>query len=769
MPLSAQFTLRQGESATLYVPDGEKSVVNTAAEMLQSDFSKVFSSSLDMGSENADIVVGTLGADDTPWLNAADIAKIKSKKQAFLIRVLPANRLAVVGSDAHGTAYGLLEVSRLIGVSPWEWWADATPSPLDSFKLPADYCDVQYPSVEYRGIFINDEDWGLMPWSSRNYELTEVNGRIGPKTNARIFELLLRLRANYYWPAMHECTEPFFLTPGNREMAAKYGIYIGGSHCEPMASSTAVEWGRRGKGDYDYVNNRSGVIDFWEDRLKDVANQEIVYTLGMRGVHDGQMNGAKTVDEQRNVLSQAIADQRALLAKYVNPDVEAVPQVFIPYKEVLDVYRSGLQVPDDVCLMWCDDNYGYIRQFPTEAERSRKGGNGVYYHASYWGRPHDYLWLGTFSPYLMHQQMKQAYDNGIQRMWILNVGDIKPIEYQTELFLDMAWNINKVANEGVTAHMTQFLQRELGDNLGSALAPIMQEHYRLAYIRKPEFMGNTRTEEWHTKYYDHVRDLPWSQQFIETRLHDYAAISDTVQQLAAKVDDSRKDTYFQLVQYPVQAAAQMNVKTLNAQLARHGLADWKQSEAAYDSIVALTSTYNEGYRNNGKWRGIMDHQPRKQPVFEPLGPDTVTLVKLENIIPLRQWNAIECTAGNPITCEGLGYEGKAAAIAKGSALQFDFENCPTDSIAIELAMLPNHPLTADGALRVEVSVDGIESSVLQYNTHGRSEQWKDNVLRNQAIAKTTLHVSCKGKHSISIKAIDDGIVLDQVKIFKSGQ
>ena len=195
-------------------------------------------------------------------------------------------------------------------------------------------------------------------------------GVIGPKTNEKIFQLLLRLRANYYWPAMHEVTEPFFLTPGNREMAARYGIYIGGSHCEPMASSTAVEWGRRGKGDYDYVNNSDCVLKFWEDRVRDIAGQEIVYTLGMRGVHDGAMNGAKTVDEQKAVLSRAIADQRALIARYVDADVTKVPQVFIPYKEVLDVYRAGLDVPDDVTLMWCDDNYGYIRHFPTPIEQA---------------------------------------------------------------------------------------------------------------------------------------------------------------------------------------------------------------------------------------------------------------------------------------------------------------------------------------------------------------------------------------------------------------
>ena len=191
-----------------------------------------------------------------------------------------------------------------------------------------------------------------MPWSSLTHEPWYKPGRIGPRTHERIFELLLRLRANTYWPAMHECTEPFFMTQGNREVARKYGIYIGSSHCEPMACSTPVEWKRRGKGDYDYVHNSKEVLHFWEQRVKETAGQEIFYTIGMRGVHDGQMQGAKTVEEQKKVTEHVLKDQRELLRKYVNPDITAVPQVFIPYKEVLDIYHAGLQVPEDVTLMW---------------------------------------------------------------------------------------------------------------------------------------------------------------------------------------------------------------------------------------------------------------------------------------------------------------------------------------------------------------------------------------------------------------------------------
>ena len=367
---------------------------------------------------------------------------------------------------------------------------------------------------------------------------------------------------------------PFFLTKGNREAAKKYGLIMGASHCEQMACNTAGEWKIRGKGAYDYVNNSPADYQIWEDRVKEVAGQDLLYTLGMRGVHDGKMQGAKTVEEQKAVLDRVFVDQRGLLEKYVNKDVTQVPQVFIPYKEVLDIYHAGLQVPEDVTLMWCDDNYGYIRHFPTAEERARKGGNGVYYHVSYWGRPHDHLWLSTMSPSLIYQQMKQANDQGIQKMWILNVGDIKPAEYQIELFMDMAWNLDKVSSEGVTAHLKHWLERELGASCAKTILSVMQEHYRLAHIRKPEFMGNTREEE-KNPVYRVVKDLPWSEREINERLNAYSELSETVEKAASKVPAGRQSAYFELVKYPVQAATQMNRKLLYAQLARHDKEDWE--------------------------------------------------------------------------------------------------------------------------------------------------------------------------------------------------
>jgi len=757
----AQFSLRSDQPIKLACDNAEEKVVQTALKLFIRDYQSVFSASAAVDARQGNIIVGTVGK--SPLLKAvsADVSALAGKKQAFLLQVLPDGKLLVAGSDSHGTAYGIMELSRLIGVSPWEWWADVTPEKKTSFVLSAEYQTLQSPSVEYRGIFINDEDWGLMPWSSQTYESSDIKGHIGPKTNARIFELLLRLRANTYWPAMHECTLPFFLTEGNRKVAEEYGIFIGSSHCEPMVCSAAGEWRRRGQGDYDYVNNSASVYKFWEDRVKEVAQQGNIYTLGMRGVHDGQMQGAKTVAEQKAVLERVLKDQRGLLQKYVNKDVTAIPQAFIPYKEVLDIYNAGLQVPDDVTLIWCDDNYGYIRHFPTAEERARKGGNGIYYHVSYWGRPHDYLWLGTLSPYLLHQQMKLAYDRGIQKMWVLNVGDIKPAEYQIELFLDMAWNIDEVNEIGVTAHLKSWLEREFGSNRAEELLPAMEAHYQLSYIRKPEFMGNTREEERDPKY-KVIKDLPWSEQAISERLRSYTVLSDVVERMESNIPADRQDAYFQLVKYPVQAAAQMNRKILTAQLARHSKADWKQSDAAFDSIASLTQQYNS--LQNGKWNRMMDFQPRKLSVFKRVEHTAATEPMVTDRKMLCKWNAMECTYGKPVPYEGLGYERKAAGIRKGSSLTFAFDDYGKDSVEVEIRLLPSHPLD-EKQLRFAISVDEAVPQTVSYETKGRSEEWKENVLRNQAIRKVTLPINKQASHKLVITALDEGVVLDQVILY----
>lgn len=785
------FTLKHHGEYHFSVDKGEEKVVHIATELLQRDAKAVLDIKLTNNAQNPHVIIGTIGQSSLLDKYLHEVASIHGKHEAFILKVLDDGRLVIAGSDKRGTAYGILELSRLLGVSPWEWWADATPEERETFHLPVGYTLMQEPTIPYRGIFLNDEDWGLLPWSNTGPNLPQGEGvntstiddknmlfpsegqgggairPIGPKTYRRIFELMLRLRANTLWPAMHECTLPFFLTEGNRQAAADYGIFIGSSHCEPMVCNAAGEWSRRGKGAYDYVNNSQTVYNFWETRVKEVAGQDNIYTLGMRGVHDGKMQGAKTVAEQKAVLERVLKDQRGLLQKYVNKDVSQVPQAFIPYKEVLDIYHAGLDVPEDVTLIWCDDNYGYIRHFPTAEERARKGGNGIYYHISYWGRPHDYLWLNTLHPAVAYQQMNEAYDRGIQKMWIVNVGDIKPGEYLLELLMDMAWNIESVRRIGWKEHERRFLSREFGKTIGDELDEVMKLYYQLNYRRRPEFLGNTRTEE-KDPAWKVVKDLPWSENQINNRLDIWKELSDKVERLSRLMLKEKQDAYFHLVKYRVQASAQMNEKLLKAQLARHGKADWTESDAAYDSIVSLTRIYNEGINNNGKWQNMMDYRPRKLPVFDKVKHDTLTTPMCRNRLVQYSWHPLYSVSGNPIPCEGLGYHGTAAFIPQGTSVTYESEGLGaegmSDSVDVVLAFVPRHPVN-DKSLRVALSIDGSEPQVVDYATKGRSEEWKENILWNRA--KRSVRVSIdpqKAYHTFTLTALDEGVILDELYI-----
>lgn len=763
----AEVIFRGGSQTAVALLDRQiDPVVETAFRILEHDFQAVFDASLKK-SAAAKIHIGTIGQlqDVQLKLRSDAMAYLKAHQEAFVMQVR-GNELYIIGSDKRGTAYGMMELSRLIGVSPWEWWADATIEKRKFVRLASGFYCAKHPSVKYRGIFLNDEDWGLTPWSYLTHEPSPVKGQIGPKTHARIFELLLRLRANSFWPAMHDCSVAFYLTPGNRDMADKYGILVGSSHCEPMVRNTNAEWKIAGKGTYDYVNNRQQVLQFWEERVRELAKSDNIYTLGIRGVHDSKMLGAHTLQEQKEALTHVLADQRAMISRLVNPDVRVVPQVFIPYKEVLDVYQMGLQVPDDVTLLWCDDNYGYIRHFPDEKERLRVGGNGIYYHISYWGRPHDYLWLASNHPAQLYTQMKTAYDKGAKDMWILNVGDIKPAEYLTELFLDMAWDIDGIENNtaGLDRHLRNWLAREFGERHAEDLLMVMQEYYRLAYIRKPEFMGNTRTEEQDPKH-KVVQDLPWTLTQIYERLADYCRISDRVKMMEKHIPTKKKDAWFQLIAYPVICAAEMNNKHLYAQLARHGREDYARSLAAHQHIADLTDSYNA--LGNGKWRHIMHAKPRNLAVFQPV--DTLIVAQeLPAVKPaVSIWNGVDYAtfSGEKPLAHGLGYARGAITLPKGTKVDYVFQVEKQDTISVELALAPNHPIEGK-ALRYAIAINDGEAQIVSFETEGRSEEWKENVLNNRATRRTRFTLERKGQTKVSVTALDEGVLLDQLMVYK---
>jgi len=679
------------------------------------------------------------------------VAALAKKIDGFSISII-GNQIVIVGANGRGAAYGLLEMSRKAGVNPWVWWGDVVPEKKQRLAIDGGFTTLQGASVEYRGIFINDEDWSLRPWSNN----------FSGDTYKKVFQLLMRLRANAIWPAMHEGTISFFKIPEAKAVADSCGIAVGSSHCEPLLRSNTGEWDVAKRGRYNYITNKTGVQKYWAERLAEVKGSKggNMLTIGMRGIHDGSMEGVKTMQEKFDGLQQVVNDQQELIRKYLG-DPSKQTQVFIPYKEVLDIYNMGLKVPDYVTLMWCDDNYGYLTRLPDASEQKRVGGGGIYYHLSYWGRPHDHLWLTTTQPGLVYKEMKEAYDHHVRKIWIANVHDPKVAGYDLELFLDMAWDINCVQADNLEQHYQAWLCRQFGEEVGKMLFPSMREFYHLCGERRPEFMGWTQVELDKTQYPRGLSPVTGSEFSTtafgnerERYLERYAAIASKVRDAASMVRPELSDAYFAAIEYPVLAAEAHARKLL------------RNSMAAYDEIKKLTDRYNHDLAN-GKWNGLMDMQPRNLPVFAAPSLKNIPKGDGKAIHPLDAEEAIARNAcdyqkasGKVMPVQMLGHSMNAVPMPKGETLEYDFTTRKDGDALLKVALIPTQP-NDKGDLRFSVSVDGAEPTVFSLKEPFRSERWKLNVLRGQAVRDLKLPMLKAGEHHLVIKALDPHVVIDQ--------
>ncbi|TRZ45056.1 glycosyl hydrolase 115 family protein [Robertkochia solimangrovi] len=598
---------------------------SVAAQLLSRDIEKVLGGSIRVSPSNRSygkgkqILIGGISSGLIRKFLDQDLPQnFTSQWESYYRKAVSDSLLIIGGTDARGTTYGVADLAAYTGVSPWYWWADVPVAPRNEIRIPSAEFFSESPGIKYRGIFINDEDWGLQPWAAKNFE-KEV-GDIGPKTYEKVFELLLRLKANTIWPAMHPVTRAFFHYPGNAEMAKAYGIVVGTSHAEPMLRNNVDEW-KKEFGKFDYVGNSERVYRYWEERVKETVSLDAIYTVGMRGVHDSGMEGVNSVAEAAGVLNKVIDDQRSLLSRYSDKAVTEMPQAFTIYKEVLSLYDHGLEIPEDITLVWTDDNYGYIRRLSNSKERMRSGGAGVYYHASYWGRPHDYLWLSTTHPSLIREEMMKAYSLEARNLWILNVGDIKPAEYNMQLFMDMAFNPEKfTAPEVLRKHGKKFYTEIFGA-AGNTIAELRKEYFDLAFERKPEFMGWSQTEPT-TKTKESDYQVSEFGDEIARRMVRYTHLGRKTDSIGRLLSRDLRDAYFQLVAYPVKGAMFMNQKQLHRNYAikysrqgRLSVQDHRDRSMAYhDSILKITTQYNNSI-SDGKWNYIMDYSPRNLPVY----------------------------------------------------------------------------------------------------------------------------------------------------------
>lgn len=614
------------QTAAILYDASDAAVVKRAAELFAADVEAVTGRRPQVTSATGEtgpaVIVGTVGGSALirrlSEAGKIDTAPLEGAWERYLIQTvanpLPGIRKALViaGSDRRGAAYGLFTLSELIGVSPWYWWADVPVKKHAALHVDAPPTYSQTPSVRYRGIFLNDEDWGLTPWASQTFE--PERGNIGPRTYAKVCELLLRLKANYLAPAMHPVSTSFNQIPENKLVADTFAIVMGSTHCEPLLLNTASEWDTKTMGPWNYDKNKEGINRVLTQRVRENSPYENVYTLALRGLHDGAMSTTLPMHEKVRMLQQALLDQRRILAENIDRPVETVPQAFTPYKEVLEIYSNGLELPDDITIVWPDDNYGYMKRLSGVREQRRTGRSGVYYHVSYLGVPHSYLWFSTTPPSLMYEELRKAYDTTADRLWLLNCGDLKGSEMQVSLFLDMAWDIGRFTADNVVTYPARWLAGIFGEAYYDRLEAMTREHLRLAFPRKPEYMG----WGYHWNRFDHNCEQLTDTDFSFTnydeaqrRLEAYRQLGARAEALLHEIGDEARPAFYQLVYYPLRGAELMNRMTLGGQrnrwYARQGRAATNavrdEVQRCYDSLQVITRGYNSLL--GGKWNHMM--------------------------------------------------------------------------------------------------------------------------------------------------------------------
>ena len=614
------------QTAAILYDASDAAVVKRAAELFAADVEAVTGRRPQVtsaaGETGPAVIVGTVGGSALirrlAEAGKIDTAPLEGAWERYLIQTvanpLPGIRKALViaGSDRRGAAYGLFTLSELIGVSPWYWWADVPVKKHAALHVDAPPTYSQTPSVRYRGIFLNDEDWGLTPWASQTFE--PERGNIGPRTYAKVCELLLRLKANYLAPAMHPVSTSFNQIPENKLVADTFAIVMGSTHCEPLLLNTASEWDTKTMGPWNYDKNKEGINRVLTQRVRENSPYENVYTLALRGLHDGAMSTTLPMHEKVRMLQQALLDQRQILAENIDRPVETVPQAFTPYKEVLEIYSNGLELPDDITIVWPDDNYGYMKRLSGVREQRRTGRSGVYYHVSYLGVPHSYLWFSTTPPSLMYEELRKAYDTTADRLWLVNCGDLKGSEMQVSLFLDMAWDIGRFTADNVVTYPARWLAGIFGEAYYDRLEAMTREHLRLAFPRKPEYMG----WGYHWNRFDHNCEQLTDTDFSFTnydeaqrRLEAYRQLGARAEALLHEIGDEARPAFYQLVYYPLRGAELMNRMTLGGQrnrwYARQGRAATNavrdEVQRCYDSLQVITRGYNSLL--GGKWNHMM--------------------------------------------------------------------------------------------------------------------------------------------------------------------
>ena len=761
----------------------EHSCVQLAIANLKQDFERVTGKKGLNGDANT-IIIGTVGTNKQidQWVKKGILRDLKGKTEKYIIKTID-GQLVIAGSDKRGTVFGIYELSKQMGVSPWYYWADVPVVKRENiYVLPGEYTDGE-PNVRYRGIFLNDEAPCLTSWVKNTFGTNYGDHRFYEK----VFELILRLKGNFLWPAMWGWA--FYADdPENLKTADAMGVIIGTSHHEPMARNHQ-EYARNRKewGAWNYQKNKENLDRFFREGIERMKGTDDIVTIGMRGDGDEAMSE----DADTKLLQTIVENQRKIIKQVTGKPANKTPQVWALYKEVLDYYDKGMRVPDDVLILLCDDNWGNLRRVPNAQERKHPGGWGLYYHVDYVGAPRNSKWLNVTPTQNMWEQLTLAADNGLDRMWILNVGDLKPMEYPITMFMDMAWNPREFSANNITDHTLRFCTELFGKDQAPEAARILNLCCKYAGRSTAEMLDattyNVETGEWRQVADDYMR--------LETEaLRQYITLK-----------PEYRDAYQQIILFPVQAMGNIHqmyyAQAMNLKLAAENNPDanlWalKVREAfVRDSL--LCAAYNHDIAG-GKWNGMMtqkhigyrswnddfpsDRMPQVKTVAEGNGEyvfeakNGYVAIEAEHYFEAKadgkaQWTVIPDMGRTRSAMTLMPYtEPAQGSLTYKFALKDEIE-----SVKVHIVVKSTLDYLNKGGLTYKVSLDGSEPQSISFNS--RLNEEKENiysvfyptVARRVVESVVTLPIDAsKGSHLLTLTPDDPAILFEKIVIDAGG-
>lgn len=795
---SDRFTLiENGNPISLLLDETDDIGVQIAAKALQKDFKMVSGKEakiLNEPSEKSVVIIGTLESKYIKQIiknKKLDKKELEGKYEKYIMTTI-ANpiegvdeALVIAGSDKRGTIYGIYELSEQIGVSPWYDWADVPVYEQKNISLAKGTYTAGEPAVKYRGIFLNDEAPCLTGWVKNTYGTDFGDHRF----YARVFELILRLRGNFMWPAMWGWA--FYADdPLNSKTADDMGVVMSTSHHEPMARNHQ-EWTRnRSKygNIWDYNQNPEGLTTFFREGIERAKDTEDIITIGMRGDGDAELAGSD--EDNIRMMEGLFEDQRQIIKEVTGKPAKKTPQVWALYKEVQTYYNKGLRVPDDVIILLSDDNWGDIRRLPNAEEQKHPGGWGMYYHVDYVGAPRNSKWLNVTPVQHLWEQMQLTYDYGVDKIWVLNVGDLKPMEYPITLFLDMAWNPTEFNAENLLDHVYEFCKEAFGEDQAKEAARLLNLVSKYNGRITPEMLDAT-TYNLETGEFKQVCD-------------DYARLEVAALRQYMELDSKAKDAYQQLILFPIQAMANlydmyyaqaMNLKlAANNDPAANYWAD--RCEEAFARDAELCANYNK-VMSNGKWNGMMtqkhigytswndnfpaDRLPRLRRVEETDKIGGYVFTEKNGIVSMEAEHFYAQENGNAGEWTTIPYMGRTlsgvavmpySVLPDGATMTYKF-NLTSDVDAVDVLIAVNSTLTfyrLEGH-RYAVSIDGGEEQIVNFNERLNEDPANLYSIYYPTVAKRVVESKVKfpmqvskGEHTLTVRPIEPGTVFEKIVV-----